>query len=336
MKKRGKGMAVMWYPIGPAGTPHPSAALAQVNEDGKLVVFTGAPDVGQGSTTALAQIAADTLGVPLDWVRMVTADTEITPPDFGTLGSRVTYVTGHAVQIAVEQAKQTLLSVAGELLNTPAENLEIGEGRVWGQDNPDLSLDIPTVAREAILKRGKSPVGTGTFAPATTMADRETGQGTPFPTYVYATHMAEVEVDTETGEVAVLRLVAAHDSGVVINPMLTEGQIAGGVAQGIGMALSEEILLREGRTLNPNLMDYVLPTALDVPDIQFIHVETPDDTGPYGAKCVGEPSLIPTAPAILNAIYDAVGVRIYDLPATPEKILRALKAADKDAPPLIP
>lgn len=329
-------MAVMWYPIGPAGTPHPSAALAQVNEDGKLVVFTGAPDVGQGSTTALAQIAADTLGVPLDWVRMVTADTEITPPDFGTLGSRVTYVTGHAVQIAVEQAKQTLLSVAGELLNTPAENLEIGEGRVWGQDNPDLSLDIPTVAREAILKRGKPPVGTGTFAPATTMADRETGQGTPFPTYVYATHMAEVEVDTETGEVAVLRLVAAHDSGVVINPMLTEGQIAGGVAQGIGMALSEEILLREGRTLNPNLMDYVLPTALDVPDIQFIHVETPDDTGPYGAKCVGEPSLIPTAPAILNAIYDAVGVRIYDLPATPEKILRALKAADKDAPPLIP
>ena len=124
-------MAVMWYPIGPAGTPHPSAALAQVNEDGKLVVFTGAPDVGQGSTTALAQIAADTLGVPLDWVRLVTADTELTPEDFGTLGSRATYVTGHAVQIAVEQAKQTLLSVAGELLNTPAENLEIGEGRLY-------------------------------------------------------------------------------------------------------------------------------------------------------------------------------------------------------------
>ena len=329
-------MAVMWYPIGPAGTPHPSAALAQVNEDGKLVVFTGTTDVGQGSTTALAQIAADTLGVPLDWVRLVTADTELTPEDFGTLGSRATYVTGHAVQIAVEQAKQTLLSVAGELLNTPAENLEIGEGRLWRQDNPDISLDIPTVAREAILKRGNPPVGTGTFAPATTMADRETGQGTPFPTYVYATHMAEVEVDTETGEVAVLRLVAAHDSGVVINPMLTEGQIAGGVAQGIGMALSEEILLRDGHTLNPNLMDYVIPTALDVPDIHFIHVETHDDTGPYGAKCVGEPSLIPTAPAILNAIYDAVGVRIYDLPATPEKILRALKAVSKDAPALIP
>lgn len=327
MKKRGKGMAIMWYPVGPAGTPHPSAAVAQVNEDGRLVILTGATDVGQGSTTILSQIAADTLGVPVEWVRLVTADTEITPPDFGTLGSRVTYVTGQAVRLAVEQAKQMILSVAADLLKASADDLEIRNARVWVREDPDSSIDLPAVAQESILKRGKPPVGTGSFVPPTTQADRETGQGTPFPTYVYATHMAEVEVDTDTGEVSVLRLVAAHDSGVVINPMLTEGQIAGGVAQGIGMALSEEILLRDGRTLNPSLMDYTIPSALEVPDLQFIHVETPDDTGPYGAKCVGEPSLIATAPAILNAIHDAVGVRIYDLPATPEKILRALKSA---------
>lgn len=327
MKKHGQGMAVMCYPVGPAGIPNPSAAFAKINEDGTLVVYTGAIDIGQGSTTVLAQIAADTLGVPLEWVRLVTADTELTPTDTGSVGSRVTYTMGNAVRIAVEQARQTLLAVASDLLHAPAGELAIGEGRIWVRENPGRSLDVPAVAREALVSRGSPPVGSSTFSPAVAPPDRETGQGTPFPAFVYATQMAAVEVDTETGEVTVLRMVAAHDSGVVINPMLAEGQIAGGIAQGIGMALFEEIMLRQGRTLNPNLMDYVLPTALDVPDIQFIHVETPETTGPFGAKCVGEPSLIPTAPAILNAIYDAVGVRINDLPATPEKILYALQAA---------
>ena len=160
--------------------------------------------------------------------------------------------------------------------------------------------------------------------------DPETGQGKPFSTYVYATQVAEVEVDTETGWVEVIRIVAAHDCGTPINPSLMEGQVQGGIAQGIGFALSEEILFKEGAQLNAGLRDYVVPTSLDMPAIEVILVDNYDPTGPFGAKGVGEPTSVPTAPAILNAIYDAVGVRLYSLPATPEKVLRALKALDKN------
>lgn len=327
MKKRGKGMAVMWYPNGPGGQ-NGSLAQLEMDEDGILTLFTGAQDVGQGSSTVLAQIAADAVGVPFGSVRVFAADSAITPPDYGSVGSRVTYMQGNSVRLAGEKMRDLLLMTAKEMLNSPAAELEIVEGKIRDRQCRDVQLEVAVVARRTIGNSGKPIATSGLFQPvAGKTVDPETGQGTIYPSFVYATQIAEVEVDTETGDVVILRIVAAHNAGTVINPMLLEGQISGGIAQGIGMALTEEVKLREGRTLNRGLMDYTLPTTLDVPDIEFSHVEIADDAGPYGAKCVGEPALVPTAPAILNAIHNAVGVRIYDLPATPEKILRALDAA---------
>jgi CO/xanthine dehydrogenase Mo-binding subunit len=326
VKKRGKGMAVMWYPIGPGGQ-NGSAARLEMDEDGILTLFIGAPDIGQGSNTALAQIAADAVGVTFGSVRVFAADSAITPPDYGSVGSRVTYMQGNSVRLAGEKMRD-LLMTAKEMLKSPAADLEIVEGNIRDLQCRDVQLEVAVVARRIIGNSGKPIETSGLFQPVANKAvDPETGQGTIYPAFVYATQVAEVEVDTETGDVVILRMAAAHNSGTVINPMLIEGQIAGGIAQGIGMALTEEVKLQEGRTANSGLMDYTLPTALDIPDIAFSHVEIADDVGPYGAKCVGEPALVPTAPAILNAIHNAIGVRIYDLPATPEKILRALDAA---------
>jgi len=173
------------------------------------------------------------------------------------------------------------------MLNSPAADLEIVDGNIRDRQLPDSHLEVAVVVRQNIGRNGKRMEISATFEAIGTSVDSETGQGTVYPSFVYATQIAEVEVDTETGEVVILRMVAAHDAGTIINPMLLEGQIAGGIAQGIGMALTEEVKLREGRTLNPGLMDYTLPTTLDVPEIQYCHVQTTDDAGPYGAKCVG-------------------------------------------------
>jgi CO/xanthine dehydrogenase Mo-binding subunit len=183
------------------------------------------------------------------------------------------------------------------------------------------------VAYHAQVAKGQPPIGSASWNPPTVAMDPDTGQGKPFNTYVYATQIAEVEVDDETGEVEVLRIAAAHDCGTAINPMLVEGQVQGGIAMGIGFALQEEILFDDaGRQVNPNLTNYIMPTSLDMPEIEVDIVESYDATGPFGAKGVGEPTSVPTAAAIMNAIYDAVGVRIASLPATAEKILAAIKA----------
>jgi CO/xanthine dehydrogenase Mo-binding subunit len=174
---------------------------------------------------------------------------------------------------------------------------------------------------------GQPPIGSGYFNPATVALDPETGQGKPFATYVYATQIAEVDVDDETGDVDVLRIVASHDCGTAINPMLVEGQVEGGISMGVGFALQEEILFdAKGRQMNPNLTNYIMPTSLDMPEIEVDIVDNYDPTGPFGAKGVGEPTCVSTAAAILNAIHDAVGVRIHSLPATAEKVHAAIKA----------
>lgn len=326
LKKRGTGMAIMWCPIGPGGQ-NGNAVRLELDALGCLTIYTGAPDVGQGSSTALAQIAADAVGLPFDSVKVVAVDSSVTPPDYGSVGSRVTYMQGNSVRLAGEKMRDLLIGGARKMLKSPVAALLIVDGVVRDVWNNDVQLDVAAVARRMIGRSGWPIETDALFQPeGGDMLDPVTGQGTVYPSFVYATQIAEVEVDTETGEVAVMRVVASHDTGTVINPMLLEGQLTGGIAQGIGMALSEEVQIEEGRTLNRGLIDYALPTALDVPPIEFSHVEARDDFGPFGAKCVGEPALVPTAPAILNAIYDAVGVRIYDLPATPEKILRALDA----------
>ncbi len=333
MKHTGRGIACMWYPIGFTVAANPSAAMVKVNEDGTATVVTGTVEIGQGSLTALGQIAAQELGLAADDVLVVAGDTDTTPMDTGPIASRTTFVTGEAVRRAAHAAKRVLFETAAPILGVPVSDLEAADHQIRVKAFPQHKLAIREVASRALIREGTPPIGVGSFNPPTVAMDPDTGQGKPFAAYVYATQIAEVVVDDETGEVEVIRICAAHDSGTAINPALIEGQIEGGIAMGVGMALHEEILLDDdGRQLNPNLTDYIIPTTLDMPRIEVDIIETHDPVGPFGAKGVGEPTLVPTAAAIANAIFDAVGVRITDLPATSEKVLMALKERNGAAP----
>lgn len=325
MKKRGRGMACMWYPIGFTASANPSAVTVKMNEDGTAILVTGTVETGQGSLTVLAQIVAEDLGISPDDVTVVSADTDSTPMDTGAIASRTTYVTGNAIRLAAAKVKNILFETAASMLNAAIDQLEARDHKIRVIGFPQKFLPIGEVAFKSQVVLGRPLLGSASFNPPTVSMDPETGQGKPFNTYVYATQIAEVEVDTVTGRVDVIRIVAAHDCGTPINPTLVEGQVHGGVSQGIGYALSEEIIFEEGVQSNPSLTDYAVPTSMDVPSIDVVIASSYDPTGPFGAKGVGEPTSVPTAPAILNAIYDAVGVRLYSLPATPEKVLNALK-----------
>jgi CO/xanthine dehydrogenase Mo-binding subunit len=326
-KKRGRGIACMWYPIGFTVAANPSAAVVKVNEDGTATLLTGTVETGQGSLTILAQIVAEELGIATDDVHVVSADTDTTPMDTGAIASRTTYVTGNAARLAAEKAKLILFDVAAPLLGVKPHQLECKDHKICIKGFPQRSVHIGDVSEHARGVTGSPPVGSATFNPATVALDPETGQGKPFATYVYATQIAEVDVDEETGEVEVLRIVASHDCGTAINPMLVEGQVEGGISMGVGFALEEEMLFdANGVCRNPNLTNYIMPTSLDMPKVEVDIVDSFDPTGPFGAKGVGEPTCVATAAAILNAIHDAVGVRIHSLPATAEKVLGAIKA----------
>lgn len=329
MKKRGRGIASMFYPVGFTSDPNPATAFLKINEDGTVIVYTGAKDIGQGSTTILSQIVAEVIGVKFEHVTMVTGDTKLTPFDLGTVASRVTYVVGNAIRMAAEEAKRTLLEVAAEELKVPARGLDTENEEIYIKGLPERRISIAEAARKAHWKKGTPPIGSGSYNPITTDIDKETGHGKPYGTHVFATQIADVEVDTETGEVELLKIVAVHDCGKAINPLLVEGQIEGGVGNGVGYGLMEEMIVKDGEVRNPQFTNYMIPTSLDVPEIISGIVERPDSTGPFGAKGVGEPSLLPTAPAIVNAIYDAVGIRLRDLPATSEKVLKAIKEKEK-------
>jgi nicotinate dehydrogenase medium molybdopterin subunit len=330
-------MACMWYPIGFTVSANPSSAVVKMNEDGTATLLTGTVETGQGSLTILAQIAAQELGIATEDVHVVSADTDATPMDTGAIASRTTYVTGNATKMAAEKAKQILFDVAAPMLGVKPVQLEAKDHKIMVKGYPQRNVHIGDVANHARLVTGEPPIGSASFNPHTVALDPETGQGKPFGTYVYATQIAEVEVDDETGEVEVLRVVASHDCGTAINPMLVEGQVEGGVSMGVGFALHEEILFNDkGVQVNPNLTNYIMPTSLDMPEVEVEIVDNYDPSGPFGAKGVGEPTLVPTAAAIANAIYDAVGVRIYSLPATAEKVHAALKAKRSQQPPALP
>jgi CO/xanthine dehydrogenase Mo-binding subunit len=326
MKRRGRGIACMWYPIGFTVAANPSAAVVKVNEDGTATVLTGTVETGQGALAVLGQIAAEALGIAAGDVHLVSGDTDTTPMDTGAIASRTTYVTGNAIRAAAESAKAVLFEVASQVLRVPPSELEARDRKIVVKGFPQHSVALGEIAQRAQVVLGQPPIGSASWNPPTVAMDPDTGQGKPFSTYVYATQIAEVEVDDETGEIDVLRIAAAHDCGTPINPMLVEGQVEGGIAMGIGFTLQEEMLFdAAGRQINPNLTNYIVPTALDMPEIAVDIVESYDPTGPFGAKGVGEPSLVPTAAAILNAVHDAVGVRITSLPATAEKVLAAIK-----------
>ncbi|EGW41010.1 molybdopterin cofactor-binding domain-containing protein [Desulfosporosinus sp. OT] len=323
MKKRGYGIANMWYGIGNTANPNPSGAFVDFLDDGTAIVLTGCADIGQGSSTVLAQIAAETLGICVEDVVIVSADTEVTPDAGASSASRQTYVSGNAVRLAAENVRNQVIAIAAELLNIPTETVSLSQGEIWNSDKSS-GMSIKEIINKCRSK-GILTLGHGSYNPVTTELDPETGQGIPYATYAFATQVSEIEVDTETGIVEVKQIVAAHDVGTAINPQNVEGQIEGGCAMGIGYALLEEVILKDGEIQNPGMSTYLIPTALDVPEIHTIIIEESEISGPYGAKGVGEPALVPTAAAIANAVADALGIRMYELPLTPEKIIAAIK-----------
>lgn len=315
--KKGIGVGSMWYGIGNTGVPNPSTAQIEIDPDGEVRLFTGAADIGQGSNTVLLQIASEAIGVPLKEIRLIRADTSLTTDAGATSASRQTYVSGNAILNAIKNFKEEAIKEASQLLGINEKDLFFEDGKV--KSRVCLTTSIPI--REIAKRCGKKLRGGGHFDPETTRLDPETGQGSPYATYAFATHLAEVEVDIETGKVKVNRVVASHDVGKAIHPKNVIGQIMGGVAMGTGFALIEEFV--SGATTS--FVNYLIPTSKDVPEVIPIIVEDHEPTGPFGAKGVGEPALIPSAPAILNAIADAIGQRIYHLPANLERVLEAIQ-----------
>ena len=324
--RRGKGIAGLTHISGLLS----SAASIKMNEDGTFALLVGAPDIGQGSDTVLTQIAAEELGVSTDRVSIVTGDTDTTPYNWAVGASRTTYTTGNAVRGAGQDLRGKILTLAGELLEASPADLEVIDAHVRVRGVPARRISYQELgavshwARHGPLAGAASLMIDDPYDPKRTVI-----KGFPFgplTAYIFGAHAVEVEVDTETGRVCITRAVAAHDVGRAINPTLVEGQIQGGFIQGVGYALTEELLLDGGRVTNPTFVDYRLPSSLDAPDVMSIIVEDEDGTGPFGAKGVGEAGLVATAPAIANAIYRAVGVRIRELPITAERVLRALRA----------
>ena len=326
MKKQGKGIATIMFGFGYGeGFPDYSIASTEIEEGGRILVRTAAADVGQGVLTTITQIAAEVLKVKLEIIRIIPGDTHLTKNSGSTSATRQTFFTGNAVKEASEGLLSNIYHYASIEFRSNHVELGIKDGYIFRNDNPNNRLSYWELA-EKVKERGDSLKAEASFFPHTDKPDSKTGQGEKlYVAYTFVTQVIEVEVDTDTGIVEVLKVYTAADIGKAINPKNVEGQIEGGTVQGIGMALMEEQVIKDGITLNPDLTGYLIPTSMDTPHFTTRLIENEDSEGPYGAKGIGEPATIATAPAIANAIYDAIGVRIYHLPITPDKILKALE-----------
>ena len=314
--RRGVGVAGMWYGCGNTSLPNPSTVRIGLKRDGRIALHQGAVDIGQGSNTIVTQICADALGAPVAQFDLVSPDTSITPDCGKTSASRQTLVTGKAAHMAGTKLRGEILKLAGAC---SCAALDFADGFVRVSDNgKSTTLGLSELPLD---EHGYIITCECTFDPPITPLD-ENGQGTPYAVFGFGAHMAEIEVDIELGTVRVLKVTAAHDVGRAINPTLIEGQIEGGVSQGLGMALMEEFFPGKGE----NLHDYLIPSAGDVPPVESILIEELSSIGPFGAKGIGEQAIIPTAPAILNAMHDATGVRIHRVPATPDRVRAAILA----------
>ena len=307
-----------------------SSAFVRVNEDATVTILTAITDLGTGNLTALCQIAAEVLGLPMEQVRVAAQDSDSSPPDTGSIASRTIFDAGSAIRLAAEDVRSTLIQVAADTLGCERRDIVYGDGWAYHRDRPDEKLSFAELVAISMYA-GQGPVlGRGSFL-ATRPYERLPGPGFgehPAATYMFGTHVVEVEVDPETGRTTILNYTACHDVGQIINQQGIEGQVEGGVVQGIGYGLYEHLVIQNGRIQNPSFVDYQIPTALDVPPIKTLFVEEPDPTGPFGAKGIGEPPFIPPMPAIANAIFDAVGVRVTEIPITPEKLWRAIRERD--------
>jgi len=314
--RRGVGVAGMWYGCGNTSLPNPSTVRIGLKPDGRIALHQGAVDIGQGSNTIVTQICADAMQVPIAQFDLVSGDTAITPDCGKTSASRQTFVTGKAAVMAGEKLRTGIVNLLHA--KEPA-TITLGHGCVKVKDaRGERAIDL---SNRALDDLGYVLTAEATFDPPTKPLD-ENGQGIPYAVFGFGAHLAEIEVDTELGTVKVLKITAAHDVGRAINPTLIEGQIEGGAAQGLGHALMEEFFPGKGE----NLHDYLIPSAGDMPPVESILIEDPSPIGPFGAKGIGEQAVIPTAPAILNAIHNAIGVRIHRIPATPDRIRAAILA----------
>jgi 4-hydroxybenzoyl-CoA reductase subunit alpha len=330
-KGRGIGMAVgsfvsgAGYPIYRTNLPH-AAAFIKVHEDGSAAtLYTGATDIGQGSDTVLCQMAAEAMGFTYEKMKIVSADTETTPHDFGAYASRQTLMSGAAVKQAGEEVKRQILEMAAIMMNLDPADLDCREGLVYEKSRPETTLPFAEAAREFFVRKGPL-VGRGAYTPPKLGGKFKGAAVGTSPAYSFSTQVSEVEIDEETGEMKVIDVWDVHDCGTVINPALLEGQIHGALFMGMGEAIWEEVQFdSNGRILNTNLSDYRMPTAMDMPRVHSALVQSFEPAGPWGVKEVGEGATIPTMGCYANAIYDAMGVRVYSLPLSYEKVWRALR-----------
>ncbi len=317
----GAGLPIYWNNMPQSGVQ------LRLDRQGGVCVMCGSTDIGQGSDSILAYIVAEVLGIdPFD-IRVVTADTDLTPVDLGSYSSRVTLMTGNAAIQAAERARELLVMAVAEKLGVPIENISLAERRVFDVENPEVGV---TFAEAIVLAESKfGTIGTvGSYSPPRSPGKYKGSGVGPSPAYSYSAAVAEVDVNPDTGMVVVERVWIAHDIGRSINPMLVMGQVEGSVYMALGEILMEEMAYRENRNVVhkfPSMLEYKSPTTMEMCDVKTYLVEDPDPNGPYGAKEVGQGPLLPVPPAVANAVYNAVGVRIDEVPITPEKVLRALK-----------
>jgi CO/xanthine dehydrogenase Mo-binding subunit len=324
--RRGIGIATAHHGLGGPGVigTDTATAFVKANPDGTVTLLSGAADVGQGIDTALSQMVGEELRLPASAVAVALKATDVVPDDQGASASRTLYSVGNAVRHAAANLRDKLLALAAEMLEADVQDLDWGDGAVAVRGTPARRLALADIVFYGMRRRGEQPIGSGVHhGHAVPMNDR--GQG-ELQSFEYSTQVAEVEVDLDTGEVRVLRLTNAQEVGRAINPLIVEGQVEGGMMMGLGFALYEEVVCRDGQVVNPYAFDYRIPRLGDMPELVTVLLEHPDPIGPYGAKGVGEICMDPTAAAIANAVADAIGVRITSLPITPEKVLQAITA----------
>jgi CO/xanthine dehydrogenase Mo-binding subunit len=328
-KHRGRGFATIEYPTGMNQNGDPSQAWVKLKPDGRVDVFAGTVDIGQGSRTVHTQIVADALGVPYDWVTMDNTNTDSSPVCTGSFASRGTFIGGNAVRFAAERARERVLDIAAKELEIDPADLEIEDGVVRAKGAPQTSLLVSDVAGLATYKYGELITGTGAALKPYAVVDPETGEVEiePHSAISYAGCAAEVEVDDETGEVRVIKLTQVYDVGRAINPTLVEGQIEGGALMGIGLGLLEQSYpyYPELEHRGGEFGTYLAPGMENLPEIDTVIIENPSADGPFGAKAIGEMASNSQAPAIAAAVHDAIGVWVTESPITPERVLRALE-----------
>jgi CO/xanthine dehydrogenase Mo-binding subunit len=332
--KIGRGIAAYQQSYGRITWLHDtSEGWVGVEVDGTVIVRSGVTDIGAGQASALAQIVAEVLGVTLEKVVVYNSDSAVTPLAGTTTATRALYMTGNAIKLAADAVRSRLVARAAKEFGVEPDQIDIASSKVFISDRPEKFMSFADLVKMCAAEGIHRSELAMFRAPFTDKIDPETGLGQVHPDYAFGAHAIEVAVDTETGEITVLKSIGAHDVGQAINPAAVEGQIEGGALQGQGYALSEEMIYRDGCLMTPSFSEYLIPTAMDTPSIRSIILESRSGLGPFGAKGIGEPALTPVAPAIANAVADAIGVRIPDLPITPEKVVKSLRLRSSNPGP---